>query len=102
MVNEIRRLKATQQLNDSRFNWDLARRVIGRHLKARQCFPRESACLLDSLALFHVLAKRKLFTSLVFGVIAEPFEAHCWLQFEDVVLNDSFESTAACTPIMVI
>jgi hypothetical protein len=59
-------------------------------------------CLPDSLRLIHFLARFGVFPDWVFGVIADPFEAHCWVQAGSVVLNDRAERVSAFTPIMHI
>lgn len=59
-------------------------------------------CLPRSLA-FQALARRRgLATSLVFGVKTAPFEAHCWVQDDDLVLNDTVERVRIFTPILVV
>jgi hypothetical protein len=39
---------------------------------------------------------------LVFGAKLNPFAAHCWVQLEDVVLNDRTDNVAVFTPVGVI
>ncbi len=57
-------------------------------------------CLFDSLCLLEFLARHAFFPRWVFGVNAEPFQAHCWLQEGSMVLNDTVERVSAYTPIM--
>jgi len=66
----------------------------------RPLFPRPYLCLFDSLALFEFLAGHDCFPHLVFGVVADPFEAHCWLQAGTVVLNDGLERAGRYKPIL--
>jgi hypothetical protein len=68
----------------------------------RSCYSRPYVCLFDSLCLLNFLALHGLFPRLVFGVIVEPFHAHCWLQKGNVVLNDTVERVSAYTPIMCV
>jgi hypothetical protein len=68
----------------------------------RTFYSRPYICLFDSVSLLNFLARYGFFPSLVFGVIAEPFQAHCWLQDGDVVLNDAVERVTAYAPIMCI
>jgi hypothetical protein len=68
----------------------------------RPWFPREFRCLFDSLALLEMLAACHLRPSWVFGVRAEPFEAHCWLQQDDIVLNDFIDYVSGFTPILIV
>jgi hypothetical protein len=57
----------------------------------RPLYPRPYLCLFDSLALLEFLAVYHSYPRIVFGVVADPFQAHCWLQEENVLLNDDLE-----------
>lgn len=70
--------------------------------RARPYVPIETVCLLDSIALVRFLARRRLHAQLVFGVTDDPFSAHCWVQADDLVLNDTVGDVGAHTPIRVI
>ena len=70
--------------------------------RARRLLPLAARCLPDSLALLAFLARRGHFPALVFGVEANPFAAHCWIQHSDVVLNDALDHAAAFKPILVV
>jgi hypothetical protein len=65
-------------------------------------FTARDACLFDSLALINFLAYFKIFPHWVFGVQSAPFSAHCWVQENDVVFNDTVDHVATYSPIMVI
>jgi len=67
---------------------------------ARRYSPFARSCLLDSLALDAWLAGGDCGRRLVFGVTAEPFGAHCWLQTPHAILNDSYERVSRYTPIL--
>jgi hypothetical protein len=56
--------------------------------------------LFDSLALLEFLAVYRFFPRIVFGVVADPFQAHCWLQDDAVVLNDDLERLGKYQPIL--
>jgi transglutaminase superfamily protein len=75
-------------------------RLIAIFKLLRPLFPHPYVCLFDSLALFEFLAGYDCFPHLVFGVIADPFEAHCWLQAGTLVLNDNLERTDRYKPIL--
>jgi len=62
---------------------------------------RES-CLFDSLALLNFLASFSLFPQWIFGVQMRPFVAHCWVQHENAVLNDTPERVRDYVPIMSV
>ena len=51
--------------------------------------------------LIEFLAAHGQFPMLVFGVQAHPFNAHCWVQHADVVLNSTLEEVVQFTPMMV-
>ena len=68
----------------------------------RSCYSRPNSCLLEALALLHFLAKFNFYPSWVFGVISEPFHAHCWLQDGETILNDSAVNITNYVPIMQI
>jgi hypothetical protein len=65
-------------------------------------FTAKDACLFDAVALSEFLAGYRVFPQWVFGVQARPFAAHCWLQNDGVVLNDTAEHVRRYTPIMVV
>jgi Transglutaminase-like superfamily len=65
-------------------------------------FSHREECLHDSLALLEFLARYEVLPRWVFGVRARPFVAHCWVQYEDIVFNDTVEHIAGYTPIMVV
>jgi len=75
-------------------NWQFAR--------ARRYVPIEPICLLDSLSLLRFLSLRGLSANIVFGVTSEPFAAHCWVQADDIVLNETLSDAHAHTPIRVV
>ena len=71
-------------------------------LRARLLVPIDTCCLLDSIGLAKFLFRRNLAASLVFGVMGDPFAAHCWIQNEDLILNDTVGNATSYTRILVI
>ena len=65
-------------------------------------FRRSDRCLVRSLAFFWICLRRGFASSLVFGVQASPFSAHCWVQQGEAVLNDTIENVRPFTPIMAV
>lgn len=65
-------------------------------------FDTSTSCLLDSIALTKYLADHGVWAQIVFGVTSNPFSAHCWVQWGDLVLNDTVGNAASYTPIRVI
>jgi hypothetical protein len=61
-----------------------------------------SACLLDSLTLLHFLSAEGVHPDWVFGVKTEPFDAHCWVQQGEILLNDIPDRVRQYSPIMVV
>lgn len=70
--------------------------------KAERYALTSKTCLLRSLALQSALAQLGLAADLVFGVKLHPFEAHCWLQQDTILLNDTVERTGLFVPIRVV
>lgn len=62
--------------------------------------PFEGECLQRSALLVAWLQRQGLRADWVFGVRLWPFSAHCWVQCENVCLNDDFERLQAFTPIL--
>jgi hypothetical protein len=61
-----------------------------------------SACLLDSLTMVHFLGAEGIHPEWVFGVKTEPFDAHCWVQHGELVLNDAPDRVRQYSPILVV
>jgi hypothetical protein len=59
-------------------------------------------CLFECLALINFLARKQIYPTWVFAVHSSPFGAHCWLQVDSVVLNDTLENVQNFTPIMKV
>jgi hypothetical protein len=77
-----------------------AARLVGVFNRLRPVYPRTYRCLFDALALLEFLARHELSPRIVFGVIADPFQAHCWLQLGTVLVNEDDERVRCFAPIM--
>jgi hypothetical protein len=64
--------------------------------------PRDGVCLMRSLQQRLYLSRLGHSAAWVFGVRTWPFEAHCWLQVGDMVLDDTVEHVSGFSPIMVV
>ena len=64
--------------------------------------PRDGVCLMRSLQQRLYLSSLGHSAAWVFGVRTWPFEAHCWLQVGDMVLDDTVEHVCGFSPIMVV
>jgi len=78
---------------------DEAVALARRFTEAQLHLPFLARCLPRSLALFDFLARRACPAQLVFGVRTHPFEAHCWVQAGNIVLNDTLSRVRWYTPI---
>jgi hypothetical protein len=65
-------------------------------------FTAKDACLFDALSLHEFLSAYGVYASWVFGVQARPFAAHCWLQLDGLVLNDTVNHVRRYAPIMIV
>jgi hypothetical protein len=74
--------------------------LIAVYQRLRMLYPRKFVCLYDSLMLERFLRKYGFHPELVFGVRFVPFEAHCWLQFGELTLNEDSFTAHSYTPIM--
>jgi hypothetical protein len=69
--------------------------------RLRPWVPLTGRCLPNSLLLLRYLHWHGISASWVFGVQTFPFEAHCWVEYRGVVLNDTLEHVRWFTPIAV-
>ncbi|MBO9378360.1 lasso peptide biosynthesis B2 protein [Sphingomonas histidinilytica] len=68
--------------------------------RLRPLVPRSGRCLVRSLLLLHMLELRGAHAKWIFGVRTHPFDAHCWVEHDGVVLNDTLEHVRWYTPIV--
>ncbi len=64
--------------------------------------PAQGVCLYRSCFLLAFLRRHGVSASWVFGVQTYTFEAHCWLQAGDLVLDDHLEHVAGFEPILAL
>ncbi|WP_374572352.1 lasso peptide biosynthesis B2 protein [Phenylobacterium sp.] len=64
--------------------------------------PFQGECLYRCFLLLAFLRADGFDAHWVFGVSTWPFQAHCWLQAGDEVLDDACERVRAFTPILVV
>jgi hypothetical protein len=77
--------------------------LVGTFTRLRPLFyTLRSACLLDSLTLVHFLGAEGIHPDWVFGVKTEPFDAHCWVQQGEIVLNDAPDRVRQYSPILLV
>jgi hypothetical protein len=103
VIRRVAERKAAHAGADAPFDLERARQLVDIFGRLRVfLFSHRDKCLHDSLALLEFLARYGIFPGWVFGVRARPFVAHCWVQYEDVVCNDTVEHVTSYTPIMVV
>lgn len=76
--------------------------LTARFRSIRPWYPRDYLCLFDSLALTQFLLSHAIRALWVFGVREDPFAAHCWVQYGNVILNEYLDRTLLYTPIMAV
>lgn len=101
-VRAVERRKVTGMDRDSVTGHRLTDDLVSAFCALRPYYPREYRCLFDSLALVNFLGQYGFFPNWIFGVQLEPFNAHCWVQAGQMVLNDTVENVRKFTPIMVV
>jgi hypothetical protein len=94
--------KKSQARRQTPFDIAHTTRLVVAFNSLRPFFPRDYLCLFDSLSLYNFLLRHGVASQWVFGVEADPFCAHCWLQLDDMVLNDKIAYVSRFTPIMTI
>lgn len=101
----LSRIERRQQLSTSlnrTKNSTRATDLVNVFNRLRPFYPRPYLCLFDSLALQEFLAKYRAFPRIVFGVTADPFLAHCWVQEGVTLLNDELERVTKFKPILSV
>jgi hypothetical protein len=79
------------------------KRRLASFLRLRVWFyTSDQHCLFDSLVLAVFLTKKMVPCTFVIGVSTKPFQAHSWVQFDDIVLNDTAENVQTFTPILTV
>lgn len=101
-VNHVIDRKRRQAYRSVPFDIDRARVLVSVFGRLRPFWDRKYVCLFDSLALLNFLAKYDLFPTWVFGVQSEPFAAHCWVQQNEVLMNDTIDRVSLYTPILAV
>lgn len=59
-------------------------------------------CLARAIALVVMARRAGIRPTLVFGVSADPFAAHCWVQLDDIVLTGDLDTARQFTPILAL
>lgn len=78
-----------------------ARAAVDALRRARLFVPTPRRCLPAALIASVFLARRGVRAQIVFGVRSHPFEAHCWIEYDGIVLDDDLARVSAYHPIVV-
>lgn len=68
--------------------------------RIRPIVPKSGRCLPKSMMMLAFLRRHGVDADWVFGVQTFPFEAHCWVEYQGVVLSDTLEHVRWYTPIV--
>lgn len=101
IISNVERRKAVQRRNSPPDTAALAE-VVAAHEKSSLHFTRHDRCLPRSVAMTQHLLSAGIVPTLVFAVMVRPFQAHCWVQHDDLVLNDHLDNVRNFTPILIV
>lgn len=68
----------------------------------RTLLPKDRICFYDSITFVIFCRIFGISPDLIFAVTSDPFQAHCWVQYDGIILNDAPQRTNRYTPIMSI
>jgi Transglutaminase-like superfamily len=103
VVARVKRRKESAGSRAGGLDVERARKLVEAFARYRVfLFSSKNECLYDSLALLEFLARYGVHPDWVFAVQTRPFAAHCWVQQDDIVFNDTVEHVGGYTPIMVV
>lgn len=91
------RLSKTEEVDLDRVG-----RIARSYELAGLAFSLNDNCLTWSLTLAKSMLRCGIHVDVIFGVMARPFLAHCWVQAGNTVLNEEVERTEQFTPILVL
>lgn len=102
LVERLRRRKALAGQSGRPFDRERAGRLALVARELRPWFDEKPDCTIDALIVIEFFARYGLYPDWVFGVQANPLQAHCWVQQDDVVINDAVDVVSQFTPIMSV
>lgn len=65
--------------------------IVERFARWRIFVPGSGRCLVQSMILMRFLAYLHIDAEWVFGIRTHPFEAHCWVERDGMILNDAVD-----------
>ena len=102
LVERLRRRKALAGQSGRPFDRERAGRLALIARELRPWFDEKPDCTIDALIVIEFFARHGLYPDWMFGVQANPLQAHCWVQQDDVVINDAVDVVSQFTPIMSV
>jgi hypothetical protein len=102
VVDGVTRWKRQAGTNQSSPIESVLERVADFHAMTPYFFSTRDACRFRSLVLMNYLTRSGITPDWVFGVRLCPFGAHCWVEYEGVILNDVSDTVAEFRPIMSV
>lgn len=102
IVRSHRTRENKRRMIDKSLKKEDVRKIVLIFRSLRPIYPRNYLCLYDSLALLEFLSFYRIYPRWVFGVIADPFHAHCWVEDDGLVYNDVTDRVRRYKPIMVV
>lgn len=101
-INAIRRWKDTRTLISGADRQRVLDLTSTFHALAPFFFSTQDACRYRSLCLLRYFQIHGIAADWIFGVRLAPFGAHCWVQWEDIVLNDYPDTVREYQHIMIV
>jgi hypothetical protein len=80
----------------------VVRSILSAHVATRLLLASQDRCLVRSFALAHHLLRVGQHNEVVLAVQLQPFQAHCWVQIGDRLINERLEVAREFTPILVL
>lgn len=102
IVTDIQRMRTSLDRHPKRRAAPELGLLVAASFRTDYLISRSDYCLRRSVALIYLMARYRMFPSLVIGVRARPFAAHCWVQVDGMILNDSFDRVRTYSPILVV
>jgi transglutaminase superfamily protein len=101
LIRAARRWKAGPVLEENLL-YEAIDHARALHRMSPFLFTRHDACLFRSLFLVRYLHAMGIPANWEFGVRCAPFCAHCWVEYDGIILNDHQDTVLAYTKILSI
>ena len=77
-------------------------KLLVTHMWARVLYPHRYECLVGSAALALHAWEKGIPVTFTIGVQGEPFYAHAWVSYDDIVVNDGPDCARKLAPVLTI